>query len=69
MACLGASAFAEDHLALQNVGAGFGMGGVFTSPYGISIDGSAPVLMICDDFSTEISLGQTWNAVETSLAH
>ena len=42
------------------------MGGVFTSPYGITVDGT-PMLLICDDFTTDISLYQTWNATQNTL--
>ncbi len=43
------------------------MGGVFTSPYGISVDGTT-VPLICDDFTTDISFGQTWSAIPTTFA-
>ncbi|MBZ5625335.1 MAG: hypothetical protein LAQ69_42540 [Acidobacteriia bacterium] len=69
LACFAAGAFAAtDTLQLQTAGAGYVMGGVYTSPYGISINGGAPTLLICDDFTTDISLGQTWFATVTSLA-
>jgi len=69
MACFAAGAFAgTDSLTLINAGAGYGMGGVYTSPYGISINGAAATSLICDDFLTNISIGQTWSAIETSLA-
>ncbi len=35
--------------------------GVYTTPYTISVNGTAMPL-VCDDFSTEISMGQIWNA-------
>lgn len=65
-----------DCLELVNAGASYAMGGVYTSPYGIDIlsNNGTPVnnpttsLMICDDFSTDISFGQTWNATATTFA-
>jgi len=59
----------SDTLTLVNVGPGNVMGGVFTSPYGISIDGSTtPVPLICDDFATDTSIGETWTATQTTFA-
>ena len=43
------------------------MGGVYTSPYGISVNSGSPTLLICDDFTTDVSLGQTWTARRTTL--
>jgi hypothetical protein len=57
-----------DTLTLDNAGANYVMGGVYTSPYGISINGSAPVQLICDDFTTDISVGQSWTATVTTFA-
>jgi len=36
-------------------------GGVYVSPYQASINGGSPVLVICDDFSDEVYVGETWN--------
>jgi hypothetical protein len=44
------------------------MGGVYTSPYGISIDGGTTVPLICDDFTTDISIGETWSAIPTTFS-
>jgi hypothetical protein len=55
-------------LTLENAGANYVMGGVYTSPYGISINGGSPVQLICDDFTTDISVGQTWTATVTTFA-
>jgi len=55
-------------MQLVNANANYVMGGVYTSPYGISINGGSPTLLICDDFLTNISIGQTWSAQVTSLA-
>jgi hypothetical protein len=64
--CIAPSAFADNTLTLVNGNANYGMGGVYTSPYLVSVNGS-PVLMICDDFLTNVSLGQSWSAGETPL--
>ena len=67
--CLSSIVWAQsDTLTLENAGAGYVMGGVYTSPYGVSINNSAPVSLICDDFTTDVSLGQTWTATVTSFA-
>jgi hypothetical protein len=64
---LTSGAWATDSLKLVSAGAYAGMGGVYTSPYGISVNGGAPALMICDDFTTDISVGQTWTASLNTL--
>lgn len=67
--CLAIGAWAQtDMLTLENAGANYVMGGVYTSPYGISINGGSPVQLICDDFTTDISVGQTWTATVTTFA-
>jgi hypothetical protein len=42
-------------------------GGVYTYPYEFSINGSAPVALICDAFDNEVVSGETWTATVTSL--
>lgn len=58
----------QDQLQLVNAGAYYPMGGVYTSPYGVSINGAAAVLLICDDFTTDVTVGQIWTASVTSFA-
>jgi hypothetical protein len=41
--------------------------GVYTSPYSATVNGVATTV-ICDDFSTESSIGQTWTANVTTVA-
>jgi len=70
-ACLASAAWADDTLQVQSAaaggaGAGAVMGGVYTSPYGITVNGT-PTLLICDDFETNISFGQSWFANPTTL--
>jgi len=43
------------------------MGGVYDSPYWLNING-VETLAICDDFTTDISVGQTWSASQYSLS-
>jgi hypothetical protein len=71
LGCFAASAYAQTvNMQLETAGAGYVMGntGVYTSPYGVSINGGTPTLVICDDFTTDITIGQTWTATETTLA-
>jgi hypothetical protein len=49
-------------MQLTGVGNGTNYGGVYDSPYDISINGSGAMLLSCDDFATQISLGSTWAA-------
>jgi hypothetical protein len=66
VACLVSVAWATDTLTVQNPGAGAVMGGVYTSPYGISVNGT-PTLLICDDFETSIYAGESWTANPATL--
>jgi hypothetical protein len=50
-------------LELTGVGNGTNYGGVYDSPYDISINGADAMLLSCDDFATEISIGSTWSAM------
>jgi hypothetical protein len=67
--CLAIGIWAQstDTLQLVGVGPGNQMGGVYTSPYQVSVDGTT-VPLICDDFTTDISIGQTWTAIPTTFA-
>jgi len=42
-------------------------GGVYTYPYYFSINGAAPVALICDSFDNRVVIGETWQANVTSL--
>jgi len=50
---------------------GYNLGGIYTNPYTFSVDNNGsityPVLLSCDDFFNDVSLGESWNAYETSL--
>jgi hypothetical protein len=66
----GAAMAQLDNLQLTGVAPGNpALDGFYTSPYQVNIN-SAPVstLVICDDFSTEVTVGEKWTATETSLA-
>jgi hypothetical protein len=63
---IGSTNAKADALTLQSTPSGAAMGGVYTSPYGITVNGT-PALLICDDFETDISLGYSWSAGETTL--
>jgi len=65
--CLALGAWAQDSMLLTSAGAWAAMGGVYTSPYGISINSGVPTLLICDDYTTDISGGQSWTADATTL--
>jgi hypothetical protein len=64
---VGFLAQAQDTIQLTGVGNGFTMGGVYVSPYTGTIDG-VPTNIICDDFTTDISIGQSWSAFDNSLS-
>jgi hypothetical protein len=49
-------------MQLLGVPSGENMGGVYTSPYQVSVNGTK-MLLVCDDFTTDISIGHTWNAI------
>jgi hypothetical protein len=55
-------------MELIGVGNGTNYGGVYDSPYDISINGNPAMLLSCDDFATEISVGQTWSATSENAS-
>jgi len=56
-------------LELTGVGNGTNYGGVYDSPYDISINGSSAMLLGCDDFATEIGVGSTWSAMTENASN
>jgi len=67
LVCCGTGAFASDSLTLLSPpNSGYTEGGVYTSPYNISVNGT-PMQLICDDFTTDITVGETWPASPTTL--
>jgi hypothetical protein len=48
-------------MTLVNVGNN-NSGGVYTYPYYFSINGGAPVALICDSFDNRVSVGESWQA-------
>lgn len=68
LSLIASGAWAQDTLTLDNAGAYYAMGGVYTSPYGIAVNGASPVNLICDDFTTDVYLGESWSAIPTTFA-
>jgi hypothetical protein len=64
--CFATSALATVNMELTGVN-GNSYAGVYTSPYSATVNGVATTV-ICDDFSTESSIGQTWTANVTTVA-
>ncbi len=56
---LGASAFA-DTITLVGIGNNKDSAGVSTVPYFITVNGSDPITAMCDDFSHEVTVGESW---------
>lgn len=60
-------AFGQQQVAMDLTGVnGQSYAGVYTSPYQATINGVATTV-ICDDFGTESSINETWNAYVTSV--
>ncbi|HEY3971457.1 MAG TPA: hypothetical protein VGM18_00550 [Candidatus Sulfotelmatobacter sp.] len=59
--CAGTALANSVDMQLTSVG-GNQAGGVYTYPYYISVNGAAPVAMICDTYDNEIVVGETWKA-------
>ncbi len=53
-------------MKLVSVG-GNNAGGVYTYPYNFSVNGSAPVALICDSYDNHVEIGETWQANVTGL--
>lgn len=73
LAALVPGAVAQDaQMKLTGVNAGYVMGGVYTSPYAVTVTQngvSTPMLLICDDFLTNIpTIPYTWSATQTDIA-
>lgn len=70
LVALSANALADSSLTLTNANpSGANMGGVYTSPYVGTISGvGSDINIICDDFTDEVYLGETWNVISTNFA-
>lgn len=65
--CTG-TAFANSTVDIQLVGVGGNnAGGVYTYPYNFSINGGAPVSLICDTYDNEVTIGESWKAQVVGL--
>lgn len=54
------------NVKLTGVG-GNNAGGVYTYPYYLSINGAAPIAVVCDTYDNEVVVGETWKAYKSSL--
>jgi hypothetical protein len=60
--CAG-SALANSTVDMKLVGVGANnAGGVYTYPYYFSINGAAPVALICDSYDNRVDIGESWQA-------
>ena len=50
---------AADSIKLTGVG-GNNQGGVYTVPYFLSINGALPISVMCDDYTHDVVIGETW---------
>ena len=57
---------AADSVTLTGV-SGNTQGGVYTSPYFLSINGGADVAVMCVDFDHHLTVGETWDATLTNM--
>jgi hypothetical protein len=67
LAFSGSAAFAQTLTLLNPPNSGYTEGGVYTTPYNISVN-STPMQLICDDFTTDISIGESWTTTATTLS-
>jgi len=66
MVCCGTGSLAQTLTLLNPPNTGYTEGGVYTSPYNISVNGT-PTQLICDDFTTDISIGESWLTSATTI--
>jgi hypothetical protein len=63
VAMSGGTALANSTVDMKLVSVGSNnAGGVYTYPYYFSINGGAPVALICDSFDNRVSVGESWQA-------
>jgi hypothetical protein len=63
------SAAAHSIVRMKLVGVGGNNAdGVYTYPYYFSINGKATVLLLCDTYDNQVTMGETWKAHESSLS-
>src|ERR1700730_1202872 len=66
--CLCTSSALANSVSMKLTGVGSNnAGGAYTYPYYFSINGGAPVGLICDTFDNQVIVGETWQANVTSL--
>jgi hypothetical protein len=57
-----------DTLTLTGTPTGYTMGGEYTDPYQFTVNGASTILLSCDDFNTNVYIGETWNATKLNLS-
>jgi hypothetical protein len=68
LAMFAASALANSTVDMKLIGVGGNnAGGVYTYPYYFSINGSAPVALICDSYDNHVEIGESWQAKVVGL--
>ncbi len=55
------------NIKITGVG-GANQGGVYVAPYYLSINGQPTISVICDDFSHEVTIGETWKGHISTFA-
>ena len=65
--CLAPCMFSQSTMTLTGAGSNV-LAGVYIGPYYATVDGQANVPIICDDFSDESSIGETWQANVTNVS-
>lgn len=61
------AAAAPVNVKLTGVG-GANQGGVYVAPYYLSINGGAPIPMMCDDYTHSVYVGESWTATIQTFA-
>ena len=65
--CSATGGFAATNFTLTSAGPA-NLGGVYTSPYIATIDTTRNVRVICDDFTDDVFVGESWTVTATNLS-
>lgn len=65
--CLAPCIFSQVNMTLTSAGNN-ALGGVYVGPYYATVNGQTDVPVICDDFSDESTIGESWTANATTVA-
>lgn len=63
-----ASPASADSVTITGVG-GANQGGVYVAPYYLTVNTTAGIVAMCDDFSHEVFLGESWTASDSTYAN